>query len=276
VKRLPLACLLALAALPGCSSAPPRPARAARGPVCAVPPAGSGSTPAEGAAEANAVPPADGGPKPEVLVARARQVRAAGDHEGAKRRLEQAAAIAPDDPEVCLALADLLVADGAELDRAGAMLALVPAGFPRRDEVLGRLAEQRGDFAAAEAAYARHLAAGADPQVQLLRAGALEKLGRLAEAVIELERLRGATPKDPVVRVRLAELYEAIGRLSEAEVELRGLAEASPARPEGWRRLSAFCARQGWPERARAAEARAQEAEARPKRELRPLRPSGK
>jgi predicted Zn-dependent protease len=211
-----------------------------------------------------------------VLVARARQLRAAGDHEGARRRLEQAAAIAPDDAEVCFALADLLVADGAELDRAGAMLALIPAGFPRRDEALGRLAEQRGDFATAEAAYARHLASGADPWVQQRRALALEKLGRLAEAIIELERLRGATPKDPVVRVRLAELYEAIGRLGEAEVELRGLAEAAPARPEGWRRLSAFCARQGWSEKARAAEARALETEARPKRELRPLKASGR
>lgn len=275
MKRLPIAFLLPLAALAGCSSAPSRPARPPRGPVCAVPSAGStraSSTPAEAGAE----PQADGGPKPEVLVARARQLRAAGDHEGARKRLERAAAIAPDDAEVCFALADQLVVDGAELDRAGAMLALIPAGFPRRDEALGRLAEQRGDFATAEAAYARHLASGADPQVQLRRALALEKLGRLAEGIIELERLRLATPKDQVVRVRLAELYEAIGRLSEAEVELLGLAEAAPARPEGWRRLSAFCARQGWAERARAAEARALEAEARPKRELRPLKPSGR
>jgi predicted Zn-dependent protease len=168
------------------------------------------------------------------------------------------------------------VADGAELDRAGAMLALVPAGTPRRDEVQGRLAEQRGDYAAAEAAYARQLAKGADPQVQLRRALALEKLGRLAEAIIELERLRAATPRDQVVRARLAELYEAIGRLSEAEAELRTLAQTEASRPEGWRRLSAFCARQGWTEKARAAESRALEAEARPKRELRPLRPGGR
>jgi predicted Zn-dependent protease len=211
-----------------------------------------------------------------VLLARARQLRTAGDHEGARKRLEQAAVIAPDDAEVCLALADLLVADGAELDRAGAMLALVPAGTPRRDEVQGRLAEQRGDYAAAEAAYARQLAKGADPQVQLRRALALEKLGRLAEAIIELERLRAATPRDQVVRARLAELYEAIGRLSEAEAELRTLAQTEASRPEGWRRLSAFCARQGWTEKARAAESRALEAEARPKRELRPLRPGGR
>jgi predicted Zn-dependent protease len=232
-------------------------------------------TPAPGA-EASAEPQPEGGPKPEVLLARARQLRAAGDHDGARRRLEQAAVIAPDDGEVCLALADLLVADGVELDRAAAMLALVPADFPRRDEALGHLAEQRGDFAAAEAAYARQLTRGADPQVQLRRALALEKLGRLAEAIIELERLRAATPKDQVVRIRLAETYEAIGRLSEAEAELRALAAAAPARPEGWRRLSAFCARQGWTEKARVAEARAAEAEAKPKRELRPLKPSGK
>jgi len=221
-------------------------------------------------------PQAGAGPRPEALLDRARRLRAAGDHEGARKRLEQAAVIAPDDAEVCFALADLLIADGAEPDRAEAMLSALPAATPRRDEELGRLAEQRGDFAAAEVAYARHLAKGPDPQVQLRRALALEKLGRRAEAIDELERLRAVAPGDMVVRVRLAELYEEAGRLTEAEAELRALAEASPSRPEGWRRLAALCTRQGFTEKARAAEARAHDAEARPKRDLRPLRPTGK
>ncbi len=270
MKRLPLAVLLPLAALAACSGTTSRPVRPVRGPICAVPPAKAAT------AQPGAEAPVEGGPRPEVLLARARQLRAAGDHEGARRRLEQAATIAPDDGEICLALADLLVADGVELDRAGGMLAALPETFPGRDEAQGRLAEQRGDFAGAEVAYARQLARRPDPQVQLRRALALEKLGRLAEAIIELERLRAATPGDGLVRARLAELYEAIGRPTEAEAELRGLAEATPGRPEGWRRLAAFCARQEFTERARAAEARAREAESRPKRELRPLLPTGR
>lgn len=262
--------LLPLVALAGCSSTPPRPARPARGPVCAVPP--TGVTPPGAGVELQA----GAGSRSEVLLARARQLRVAGDHEGARQRLEQAAVIAPGDVEVCIALADLLVAGGAELDRAGGMLAAVPADTPRRDELLGRLAEQRRDFAAAEAAYARQLARGPDPQVQLRRALALEQLGRLAEAIVELERLRAAAPGDTGVRLRLAEVYEETGRLTEAEAELRALAEASPSRPEGWRRLAALCARQGFTEKARAAEARVRDAEARPKRELRPLKPTGK
>jgi tetratricopeptide (TPR) repeat protein len=265
-----LACLLPLVALTGCASTPPPPARPERGPICAVPPKAATRS------EAGVDPRKGAGPRPEELLARARQLRAAGDHEGARKRLEQAAVIAPGDAEICFALADLLVSDGVELDRAEAMLSPLPAATPRRDELLGRLAEQRGDFAAAEAAYARQLAKGPDPQVQLRRALALEKLGRLAEAIVELERLRAAAPGDTEVRVRLAEVYEETGRLTEAEGELRALAEASPSRPEGWRRLAALCTRQGFTEKARAAEARAHDAEARPRRDLRPLKPTGK
>jgi predicted Zn-dependent protease len=139
-----------------------------------------------------------------------------------------------------------------------------------------RLAEPGGDLAAAEAADARLLAAADDPVVRLRRALLLERLGRDAEAIAELERLRAADPAQAGVRARLAERYEAVGRLGDAEAELRSLAEATPERPEGWRRLAAFCARHGLAEQASAAEARAREAEARPRRELRPLRPSAR
>jgi len=270
---LPLAALVALA---GCAGKPARPSGAVApvppdrarpaGPACAVPPTGSGL----------ARPAPVAGLRPEELVAGARQLRSAGDHAGAQRLLEQAAVLAPGDVEVCFELADLLVADEADLDRAGAMLLAIPAGHPRRDGTLGRLAELRGDPAGAEAAYARQLALQDDPEVRLRRALVLERLGRDAEATAELERLRAAEPADAVVRARLAERYEAAGRLAEAEAELRALAEASPGRPEGWRRLATFCTRHGLAEKARAAEARAREAEPRPARALRPLKPTGR
>jgi tetratricopeptide (TPR) repeat protein len=271
-----LAGLVSLAALVGCAGAPARPVPPVRarpaGPVCAVPPRG----PAPAGPGPAARPAPDAGLRPGELVAGARQLRSDGDHAGAQRLLEQAAVLAPDDAEVCLELADLLVADDADLDRAGAMLLAIPAGHPRRDATLGRLAELRGDPAGAEAAYARELAVADDPEVRLRRALVLERLGRDAEATVELERLRAADPDDAVVRARLAERYEAAGRLREAEAELRALAEASPGRPDGWRRLAAFCTRHGLTDKARAAEARARDAEASPQRVLRPLKPTGR
>jgi predicted Zn-dependent protease len=126
-----------------------------------------------------------------------------------------------------------------------------------------------------EAAPGR-LAAADDPGTSLARALALERQGRDAEAIAELERLRAADPGQAGVRARLAERYEAMGRLEEAEAELRGLAEATPGRPEGWRRLAAYCARTGQFEKAHAAEVRVTEAEARPRRQLRPLLPTGR
>jgi tetratricopeptide (TPR) repeat protein len=270
-----LACLAGLVSLampPGCARAPGRPDHGKpRGPICAVPPAGR----VPGGPGATDRPP-DAGPHPELLAPRARQLRSEGDHAGALSLLELAAVLSPDDPEVCFELADLLVADGADLDRAGAMLRAVPASHPGRDATLGLLAEQRGDAAAAEAAYARQLAVADDPEVRLRRAMALERLGRDAEALVELERLRAANPASPLVRARLAERYEAASRIGEAELELQAAAQATPARPEGWRRLAAFYVRHGLTENARAAEARGREASSATPRVMRPLRPTGR
>jgi predicted Zn-dependent protease len=127
-----------------------------------------------------------------------------------------------------------------------------------------------------EAACARHLQRADDPALRLRRALALEQLGRNAEAIAELERVVAADPGQAAARARLAERYEAMGRFDDAEIELQALAQATPGRPEGWRRLAAYYARQGLTENARAAEARAHDAEARPPRDLRPLRPSGR
>jgi predicted Zn-dependent protease len=135
---------------------------------------------------------------------------------------------------------------------------------------------EAGDPAVVEAACARHLQQVDDPALRLRRALALEQLGRDAEAIAELERVVAADPGQAAARGRLAERYEAVGRFGEAEIELQALAQATPGRPEGWRRLAAYYARQGLTENARAAEARAHDAEARPRRELRPLRPSGR
>jgi len=219
---------------------------------------------------------ADAGRRAELLVARARALRAEGDVAGARVRLELALQDAPASAEARIELADLLLADARELERAGALLAGVPAGDGARVHLLGaRLAELRADDAGAAAAYARALEAADDPDVRLRRALALDRLGRSAEATLELERVRAARPDDAIARARLAERYEAAGRLAEAEAELRAVAEARPERAAGWEGLAHFYERGGRGADARAALERARAARGPASgRELRPLPPS--
>ncbi|HET8540148.1 MAG TPA: tetratricopeptide repeat protein, partial [Anaeromyxobacter sp.] len=134
-------------------------------------------TPRSGAPGA-ASSPAGGQPRPEVLVARARALRAEGDVAGARARLETALAAAPASDDARLELADLLLADATELDRAAALLAGVRAPWARAQLLSARLAELRGDDAGAAACYARALEAGDDPDARLRRALALDRLGR--------------------------------------------------------------------------------------------------
>lgn len=101
----------------------------------------------------------------------------------------------PTDPER-LDEAARLLADGTGLDRAALLLASVEAGPPRREILLGQLAELTGDDAGAVAAYERALAAGDDGEIRLRRALALERLGRGEEAEADLGRLRAAAPRE--------------------------------------------------------------------------------
>ncbi len=82
------------------------------------------------------------------------------------------------------------------------LLAAVGPGAPRRDLMIGQLAELTGDDAGAAAAYGRALAYGDDDEVRLKRALALERLGRGAEAEADLRRLRPAGPQEPDAEAR--------------------------------------------------------------------------
>ncbi|WP_232288393.1 lipopolysaccharide assembly protein LapB [Anaeromyxobacter sp. K] len=305
MRSLPLLVLAAVtaAATAGCTprarsfsrpptTAAPRP-QAAPAPVAAATPAAPAASPAQptpAGAAASATPPAPapapapaaepGGrrPRTEVLVARAEALRADGDVEGAREILEAAFALATASGEARLALADLLVADGRELDRAATLIAGAPeaAAVPRRRVLAGRLAELRGDDATAVAEYAAALDLGADAEVRVRRALALERLGRGDEALLELHRASRERPGDALVRARLAERYEAAGLLPAAEAELVAAAEAAPERAAGWDRLARFYARTHRDEKARAAEAKARAAAGTRERVLRPLLPSSR
>lgn len=214
-------------------------------------------------------------PSPGENLERARALRTEGDVAGARARLERAVWIAPAYDDARLELADLLLSDGAELDRAAELLGGVRAPGSRAHLLSARLAELRADDAGAAAAYARALEAGDDPDARLRRALALDRLGRSGEAIAELERVRAARPDDAIARARLALLYEGAGRFREAEREYRRLAAARPDRAQGWEDLARLCERAGRYPEARAAHRRARAARAAAgSRELRPLPPS--
>ncbi|WP_232287268.1 tetratricopeptide repeat protein [Anaeromyxobacter dehalogenans] len=294
MRTLPPLAVLAAVAVAGCTprahtfSRPPTAAapKAQPAPAAAVTPAAApAASPAQPTPPGAATPPAPaaepGGrrPRTEVLVARAEALRGDGDLEGAREILEAAFALAPGSGEARLALADLLVADGRELDRAATLIAGAPeaAAVPRRRVLAGRLAELRGDDAAAVAEYAAALDLGADAEVRVRRALALERLGRGDEALLELHRASRERPGDALVRARLAERYEAAGLLPAAEAELVAAAEATPDRAAGWDRLARFYARTHREDKARAAEAKARAAAGTPReRVLRPLLPSSR
>jgi predicted Zn-dependent protease len=262
-KLLALVPAVLLAACAG--HAPPRP------PPVAPPP------PAAAAPEPPAPPVATSAPpRTDVLLARARALRAEGDVAGARARLEAALEADPTAPAVRVELADVLVVEGHELDRAASLLdglAETPDG--RVSLARARLCEARADDVAAADLYAAALAATDDPEARLRRALALERLGRSGEEIAELERLRAVRPGDAFVRAHLGDAYDEAGRRQEAEVELRWVAEAQPDRPAGWLRLARFYERAGRPREAREAAERAKAvAGARPERRLRPLLPS--
>jgi predicted Zn-dependent protease len=212
-------------------------------------------------------------PRTDVLVARARTLRAEGDVAGARSRLETALANTPQDADARLELADLLVSQGEDLPRADDLLRPVPES-PRLHLVRARLADVRGEDALAADEYGAALAAMEDSDARLRRALALGRLGRADEAVAELERVRAVRGDDPILRGHLAKQYEAAHRLREAEAEYRSLAEREPGRPADWERLAGFYERAGREREAQAAREKARSAAGKPERALRPLLPS--
>lgn len=220
-------------------------------------------------------PPAAPAVDVQALQADARGLRAAGDLDGARAKLEQALAAAPSDA-LRLDLADLLVADGRDLDQAAALVADVRdrEADVRYDLLSARLAELRGDDAAAADAYARAVARAEDADVRLRRASALERLGRTAEAASELERVRALRPDDAYVQERLAAAYEAGGRIADAEAAWIAAAVAAPERAAGYERLARFYERIGRKDAAERADARARAITRQGERALRPLQPS--
>jgi Tfp pilus assembly protein PilF len=238
------------------------------------------------AGERAVVAPAPAAPAPAAPavdvpgeLAAAERERSGGHPEAAREHLERVVAA---DPTVLLPrldLAELLLADGAELDRAerlleeAQLLRGASASAARIFRLRGSLHELRGEDAAAAEAYRRSLGEAPDADLRLRRALLLGRLGKSADATVELVQVLAERPADRAALSALAELHETTGDLSSAELELSALAQRAPADPAPLRRLAAFHRRHGQEQKARELEARAKKLEAAP-RVLRPLRSS--
>lgn len=213
---------------------------------------------------------------PAVEIELARLARAQGRTDDASRHLELAITAAPSVASPQLDLAELLLEEGTDLERATALVDEADRlGAPgsRAPRLRGWIAELRGDDAAAVVAYAQVLAVATDTDVRLRRGLLLQRLARWREAAEEVSRVLVERPNDRAAHAALAEIHEAEGRLGPAEGELLKLASLAPAEAVPQRKLAAFYRRHGDAEKARVADARARSLDS-PPRALRPLRPS--
>lgn len=191
----------------------------------------------------------------------------------AREHLEAAVGADPAAAEARLALAELLVSEGADLGEAQKLLdeaQVLHADPARVARLSGALAELRGDDAAAADAYGRALRAAPDVEVRLRRGLLLARIGRAEDARSELTRVVAEDPSTRAPRSVLAELYERSGQRDVAEHELTVLAALAPAEPVPLRALAAFYRRGGEPAKAAAVEERARALEGEG-RKLRPL-----
>jgi len=122
---------------------------------------------------------------------------------------------------------------------------------PRLDLVhgnLGRLAEQRGEAAIAEAHYRAALGAAPDDLLALLGLGnAAARSRRFDEALALYTRAAAAHPGSPEALANLGAAELALGRVDEAERDLRRALALDPAQPQAARNLALLRARRGQP-----------------------------
>jgi Flp pilus assembly protein TadD len=214
--------------------------------------------------------------QPGTELEKARAALAAQRTDDAVRHLESAIAAGPGQVDARLELAQILLKDGNDLDRAVSLVDeadRLRRGDPRAYRVRGAVSELRGDDRGAAAAYGAVLAVESDEDLRLRRAVLLERIGDRDGATGELQRVVKARPRDRTAHARLAELHERAGRLNVAEEELLFIASLAPDDASAQRQLAAFYRRHGQPEKARVADDRARALDG-PRRSLRPLRPS--
>lgn len=158
-----------------------------------------------------------------------------GDQATARRLLERAVEVAPDDVSVRFQLGTLLIAQG---DRKGAVWHLrrcteLAPDFSDGWANLSALQAVLGDAADA----ARTLAEGLrqcpqSPGLHLQYARNLQQAGRIPEAIAEFQTSIRFRPNEPDAYLELANLYFRLGRNAEGLAEMERVLLTEPAHPQ--------------------------------------------
>ena len=167
-----------------------------------------------------------------VLRAEARLAR--GDREGARKALEDAAALDQNLLVVHLALAGEYEAQQAfdqAIERYRLVLASSPDNVLALNNLAYALATRKGDPAGAlpHAERAMQLSAGRSPEVADTLAWVQHLLGRDREASDLLARLVKAAPAQPAYRLHYAAVLASLGRMADAGVELKEAVRLDPS-----------------------------------------------
>ena len=229
-----------------------------------------------------ALPPAldaaSAAPGPKRHFSRGVKALKAGDAEKARELFALARQSAPDSFMLQLywAIAEQTVqpTSAAALETLEQVVAAAPTN-PRAHYYLCISYEhaKRPEVAAASFRKALELRAGfRDAELRL--AFALRDAGDTTAAIVVFENVVGALTDPIAALASLAELYEAAQRPEDAERALRQIARAQPTVAYHRYRLAQFFERIGEVEKAKRALKKAEAIDPRPKKKMRPLKPS--
>lgn len=157
-----------------------------------------------------------------------------GNQAAARRLLERAVEVVPEDVSVIFQLGTLLVAKG---DRTDAVWYLrrcteLAPDFADGWAHLSALQAMLGDTAAAERTLAEGLRqCPRSPGLHLQYARNLQQIGRLGEAVAEFQNSISLRPNEPDAYLELGQLYLRQGRNAEGLAEMERALVAEPANP---------------------------------------------
>ena len=158
----------------------------------------------------------------------------AGDGATARRLLERAVDVAPEDVSVRFQLGTLLVSQG-QLDAAQAQLercTVLAPDFADGWANLSSLQTQQGRVSEADRTLAEGLRRCPDsPGLHLMLARRQQQAGRLGEAIAEFQESIRLRPNEADAYIELGQLYIGVGREAEAIREMARALDAEPGNP---------------------------------------------
>jgi tetratricopeptide (TPR) repeat protein len=178
---------------------------------------------------------------PALLLA-GRAARAAGDPDRALQLLREAAQCAPERADVAFMLCTALLEHGDP--QANDALQDLLRRFPNDAKgwhEIGVTLHRAGKFEAALVAFTRAAEVAQDPRYEMARAASLQALGRLGEAAAVLRTAGSLSPDHPDIALQLARCLHKLGELALARAELERVLAANTASAGLWFAYGLIC-----------------------------------